>query len=121
LSIDGLHIAFPAVGKDGSIRGVAISAETGKVEFEKTDLSPTVDTIHHAAQWTPDGRSIALIDIRTGVDNLWTEPSASRPAQQLTHFTSGVILDFAWSHDGKQIAIARGTSQSDAVSFTSSK
>jgi Tol biopolymer transport system component len=91
------------------------------VEFEKADLSPTVDTIHHAAQWTPDGRSIALIDIRTGVDNLWTEPSASRPAQQLTHFTSGVILDFAWSHDGKQIAIARGTSQSDAVSFTSSK
>jgi Tol biopolymer transport system component len=121
LSIDALHIAFPAVGKDGSIRGVAISAETGKVEFEKTDLSPTVDAIHHAAQWTPDGRSVALIDIRTGVDNLWTEPSASRPAQQLTHFTSGLILDFAWSHDGKQIAIARGTSQSDAVMFTSSK
>jgi hypothetical protein len=64
---------------------------------------------------------VVLIDIRTGVDNLWTEPSASRPAQQLTHFTSGTILDFAWSHDGKQIAIARGTSQSDAVMFTSSK
>jgi Tol biopolymer transport system component len=121
LSLDGLHIAFPAVSKDGSVRGVALSAETGKVEFEKADLSPTVDPAHHAAQWTPDGRSVVLIDIRTGVDNLWTEPSASRPAQQLTHFTSGTILDFAWSHDGKQIAIARGTSQSDAVMFTSSK
>jgi Tol biopolymer transport system component len=121
LSLDGLHLAFPAVGKNGNIFGVAISTDTGRVEFTKEDLASTVDSAHLTAQWTPDGRSIALIDIRTGVDNLWTEPSASRPAQQLTHFTSGVILDFAWSHDGKQIAIARGTSQSDAVSFSSSK
>jgi Tol biopolymer transport system component len=121
LSLDGLHLAFPAVGKDGNIFGVAISSETGKVEFTKADLASTVDPAHLTAQWTPDGRSIALIDIRTGVDNLWTEPSASRPSQQLTHFTSGTILDFAWSHDGRQIAIARGTSQSDAVMFMSSK
>jgi Tol biopolymer transport system component/predicted Ser/Thr protein kinase len=120
LSLDGRHVAFPTVGKNEKVLGVAISAETGTVEFEKSDLSPTVDT-NRAAQWTPDGRAIALIDIRTGTPNLWTEPTSSSPARQLTHFTSGVIWYFAWSKDGKYIAIARGTSQSDAVLFRSAK
>ena len=120
LSLDGRHVAFPTVGKDEKVLGVAISAETGTVEFEKSDLSPTVDT-NRAAQWTPDGRAIALIDIRTGIPNLWTEPTSSSPSRQLTHFASGVIWAFAWSQDGKYLAIARGTSQSDAVLFKSEK
>jgi Tol biopolymer transport system component/predicted Ser/Thr protein kinase len=120
LSLDGRHVAFPTVGKEEKVVGVAISAETGTVEFEKSDLSPTVDT-NRAAQWTPDGRAIALIDIRTGVPNLWTEPTSSNPARQLTHFTSGVIWAFAWSQDGKYLAIARGTSQSDGVLFKSAE
>jgi len=32
-----------------------------------------------------------------------------------------VVWDFAWSPDGKYIALARGTDQSDAVLFTSAK
>ena len=121
VSLDGTHLAFPAVGENGKVLGVAISADTGAVEFEKSDLSQTVDTSHLAAQWTPDGRSIAVTDIRTGVPNLWTEPTPTTPSQQLTHFTTGTILGFAWSPDGKYIALIRGTNQNDAVMFTSSK
>ena len=122
ISSDGRLIAFPSAGKDGKVVGVAVSAENGQVVFEKDNLSPTADpTSNHIAQWTPDGSAIAFIDVRTGVPNLWTEPAATRPTQQLTHFNSGMIWYFAWSQDGKQIAIARGTSQSDAVMFTSSK
>ncbi len=36
----------------------------------------------------------------------------------LTHFVSEFIVWFAWSKDGKQIAIARGTGSSDAVMIT---
>jgi serine/threonine protein kinase len=122
ISSDGRLIAFPSAGKDGKVVGVAVSAENGQVVFEKDNLSPTADpTSNHVAQWTPDGSAIAFIDIRTGVPNLWTEPTSAHPTQQLTHFNSGMIWYFAWSQDGKQIAIARGTSQSDAVMFTSSK
>ncbi len=122
ISSDGRVIAFPAAGKDGKVVGVAVFAENGQVVFEKDNLSPTADpTSNHVAQWTPDGSAIAFIDVRTGVPNLWTEPAAAHPTQQLTHFNSGMIWYFAWSQDGKQIAIARGTSQSDAVMFTSSK
>jgi hypothetical protein len=45
----------------------------------------------------------------------------SGPTKQLSHFTSGVIWDYGWSPDGKFIALARRTDQSDAVLFTSAK
>jgi hypothetical protein len=34
---------------------------------------------------------------------------------KLTHFTANGISFFAWSRDGKQIALARGISTDDAV------
>ena len=37
------------------------------------------------------------------------------PASPLTHFTAESIASFAWTKDGKQIAIARGTLFQDAV------
>jgi hypothetical protein len=37
---------------------------------------------------------------------------------QLTHFTSDQIFAFGWSRDGKQLAVARGRSLSDAVLIT---
>src|ERR1700720_2038296 len=78
ISSDGRLIAFPTAGKDGKVVGVAVSAENGQVVFEKDNLSPTADpTSNHVAQWTPDGSAIAFIDIRTGVPNLWTEPTSA--------------------------------------------
>src|SRR6267143_900601 len=47
--------------------------------------------------------------------------SGTGPTKQLTHFTSGEVWDYGWSPDGKFIALARGTDQSDAVLFTSAK
>jgi Tol biopolymer transport system component len=76
----------------------------------------------HGVRWTPDGgRSLAAVDIRSGTPNLWSGIFGDGPANQLTHFTSGVVSDFGWSSDGKYIALARGTDQSDAVLFTSAK
>jgi eukaryotic-like serine/threonine-protein kinase len=67
-------------------------------------------------RWTPDGRAIASVD-GTG-SNLTLEPLDGEPPRQLTHFTVGpVIFDFAWSHDGKRLAIARTTTTNDIVLF----
>jgi hypothetical protein len=50
--------------------------------------------------------------------NLTLEPLDGEPPRQLTHFTVGpVIFDFAWSHDGKRLAIARTTTTNDIVLF----
>jgi Tol biopolymer transport system component len=71
----------------------------------------------------PDNRALAISDVRTGVPNLWTIPIVSpvTPPKQVTRFTSGAIWDCHYSPDGKTIVIARGSNQSDAVTFTNTK
>ncbi len=70
------------------------------------------------AKWMPDGRSVAGLTVVTPRSNLWAQPFDGKPAHQLTHFTDPrTIIDFAWSRDGKRLAIARTTSTSDIVLF----
>jgi eukaryotic-like serine/threonine-protein kinase len=50
-----------------------------------------------------------------GVDNIWLEPLDGKPHRQLTHFKKDRIFRFVLSPDGSQIAIERGSTESDAV------
>ncbi|MGB8673835.1 MAG: protein kinase, partial [Candidatus Acidiferrales bacterium] len=121
VSLDGRRFAYAALHKDGTIGGVVASAETGAVERELKGLK-TMDSSVRAGRWTPDGQSLVLVDIRTGVPNLWLIASFGSGAdRQLTRFASGQIWNFRYSPDGKSIAIARGANSSDAVMFTAPK
>ena len=124
LSPDGRHVVFASVSKDGVVIGVGVSAETGQVEGlgNQAATPETFDADVHLARWMPDGRAVAIVDIRTGTPNLWIDalvPGA--PEKQFSHFTSEKIWDFHWSRDGKYIALARGSDASDVVLFTSAK
>jgi serine/threonine protein kinase len=66
-------------------------------------------------QWMPDGRALAYVDMAG--TNIWVQRLAGGPPRQLTHFTDRTIEDFAWSHDGKRLAIARSTATNDIVLF----
>jgi hypothetical protein len=66
-------------------------------------------------RFTPDGRGVAFKD-PTNV-NVMAQPFDGRPAYPVTHFTSGDILDFAWSADGARLAIVRATTTNDIVLF----
>jgi Tol biopolymer transport system component len=66
-------------------------------------------------QWAPDGRSVAFVVDQGDHENLWAQPIAGGSPRMLTHFTAQGIDRFAFSPDGKRIAIARGTATSDAV------
>jgi Tol biopolymer transport system component len=121
ISRDGRHALIASFDKSGTIVGVMVSAVTGAQEGAEIKLGDTFYDSAHGFSWTPDGRSLAAVDIRSGTPSLLSGVFASGPAKQLTHFTSGVVWDFAWSPDGKYIALARGTDQSDAVLFTSAK
>jgi hypothetical protein len=50
-----------------------------------------------------------------GVDNLWLQPLDGKAHRQLTHFNKDRIFRFVYSPDGAQLAIERGTLESDAV------
>jgi serine/threonine protein kinase len=67
-------------------------------------------------RWTPDGRAIAYYDLATR--NIWIQSLEGSTPRQLTHFTDGrEIADFAWSHDGKRLAISRVSTNNDIVLF----
>jgi len=67
-------------------------------------------------KWMPDGRAVAYID--TTLSNLWGLPIDGTTPYQFTKFTDGrTITDFAWSRDGKRLAISRSVTTNDIVLF----
>jgi len=52
-----------------------------------------------------------------GVDNLWTQTLDGKNRKPLTGFTKDLIIRYAFSQDGKQIAIEHGTVEADAFLF----
>jgi len=66
--------------------------------------------------WMPAGRAVAYAD--TARFNLWTASLDGGPPRQFTHFNDGrTITAFAWSRDGKRLAIARSMTTDDIVLF----
>jgi eukaryotic-like serine/threonine-protein kinase len=112
ISPDGTMVAVHLWGKTATSPSVlaAISAQGG-------------DPLYHfdapaglfGLAWLPDGKAFCYVLTRDGVSNLWEQPLAGGAARQLTHFKSGLILDFAWSLDGKQLALARGNYNTNVV------
>jgi hypothetical protein len=114
-------VAFATPGKDGKVVLAVVSADSGTLEAEPT-IPPTLDQAAHSSEWAPDNRSMVLSDIRSGTPNIWSLPVIGNgPERQLTHFTSGQVWDFHYTHDGKSVVYARGNNQSDVVLFTAAK
>ena len=61
-----------------------------------------------AAGWSPDGKSIIYEKDENNVSNLWSISLDGGKERQLTNWPSEQIFWFAWSRDGKQLAVARG-------------
>jgi hypothetical protein len=56
-----------------------------------------------------------------GVSNLWSQPTDGGLAKQITNFKTDRILTFAFSPDGRKLALARGKTTSDAVLINEAK
>lgn len=64
--------------------------------------------------WAPDGKSVSFINDVHGVSNIWQQPISGGPAAPVTHFTTGKIFNFQWSHRGR-LVLSRGSEMTDAV------
>ena len=65
--------------------------------------------------WTPDGQSLTY-GVGDGLaDNLWNQGMGGGPPRRITNFDTGEILRFAWSRDGKRLAIVRGSHSQDVI------
>ena len=65
--------------------------------------------------WSHEGDAIDYVLAKHGVSNVWRQKLTGGPPQQITNFRSGLIFDFRWSHDGRQVALARGSKTSDVI------
>ena len=99
--------------KNGRIKGYILPSSGGAPLFAG-DPPSTIDPTGIIG-WMPDGRGMVALDNRTGIPNLWTLPFDGSPVKQLTHFTKSEIHGFAWSPDGKRIALSRGPIEQNVV------
>ena len=120
---------FPAVSPDGKwvaafVEGTAYGGKpminivpfTGGPATKSFEVSPGfVPDLHPVLRWTPDGNALTYVDDSNGADNIWSQPVNGGPRKPLTNFKSDSISCFAWSRDGKRLAIARGPVTTDVV------
>ena len=126
ISPDGKWIAclyFPDPADPEKRKIALIPFEGGQpaksIDFQRAIHPQVTDS---GIKWTPDGRALAYLDARKGVYDVWLQPLDGGPPKQLTHFgKSNGVFSFAWSRDGKQLAMARGTHVSDVVLISNFK
>ena len=81
------------------------------------DVTPEVN-LGSGPEWTPDGKGITYIVRRGETESLWLQPIDGSPPRQLTKFDQPYINRRVYSRDGKQIAIVRAESLSNAIMLT---
>jgi Tol biopolymer transport system component len=69
----------------------------------------------HGLRWSPDGKGLQYLLTLNGASNVWEQPLTGGAPRQNTNFTSGLIFDFSWSRDGRQLYLAKGDLSSDVV------
>lgn len=111
------YVPAVAVSPDGKWNAVGYWDKEGIkiaiIPFEGGEPIKTLD-IWSRVSWTPDGRALAYIDPRDP-SNISSLPLDGGPPRKLTDFKSDRIFSFAWSRDGKQLALARGTLSNDVI------
>jgi serine/threonine protein kinase/Tol biopolymer transport system component len=110
VSPDGKSIVF--ISAEDPNRRVLVVCDLPTCSTRRTLPAPVATRL----RWTPDGRGIAYDGPGS---SLWVLPLDGKPPRQLTRFTDGrTIVDFAWSRDGKRLAIARATVKDNIVLFS---
>jgi Tol biopolymer transport system component len=65
--------------------------------------------------WAPGGKAITFPRVVDGVTNVWIRERSGGTPRQLTQFKEGELGWFAWSPDGKRLAVSHGVGSSDVV------
>ena len=116
VSPDGKTIAFVLRRGGNSNRIALVSFDGGEIiKTFAAVLETNPLSNNQNLEWTPDGSAIYYIALNNGVSNIWRQPIDGSPPAQVTQFATGRIFNFAYSADGQQLALSRGSLDSDVV------
>ena len=121
-SPDGKWLAFWQIDNKANSRWrlAVLSLESGKI-VNSFEIAPTVHVQWDTQlRWTADSRSLAYVDTRAGMENLWSQSLDGSPAKQLTNFNESRIFSFGWSQTGTFVS-SRGVTTSDVVLITDAR
>ena len=93
---------------------IAIVPIAGGEPIKTFNFEPAV-TVVTQVQWSNDGKAILYTTNTNNVTNIWSQPIDGGEAKQVTDFKELYMTGFAWSRDGKQLAVSRSNYSRDAV------
>jgi eukaryotic-like serine/threonine-protein kinase len=109
VSRDGRRLVFYTSDPENRFKLVVCDLPTCA---NRISLDPPLNYAYGTLRFTPDGQAIAYFS----GSNIWSQPIKGGPLRQITHFDdSRQIVNFAWSRDGKRLAVARATVTNDVV------
>ena len=126
------NVGPPSISPDGAlvayvrVDGQGASAKS-KFIVQKLEGGASVQEIEAPLSisnlgWPPDGHALTYVHNTTGnTTNVYMQPLIGGPPIQLTHFDTepALIAAYAWSRDGKKIAITRARyNDTDVVMFS---
>jgi Tol biopolymer transport system component len=101
LSPDGKRLMYGTIDEQHP-KGVMVVCDLPRCATSKY-VAPVPPTPVSFLKWTPDGLGLAYINQA----NIWVQPLDGSTPYQLTNFIDGRVGTFAWSRDGKRLALTR--------------
>jgi Tol biopolymer transport system component len=117
VSPDGSQIAclYRETQPNAPVNKIAIIPFAGGDPIKVLELPKSYRQTNAGLRWTPDGRAVTYVDMTGGVSNIWSLPVNGGKPVQLTNFKTDQIFWYAFSRDGKQLALSRGKETSDVI------
>ncbi|MEE8367931.1 MAG: protein kinase [Thermoanaerobaculia bacterium] len=113
LSPDGEQIMARVWNTESQVWQVGIYPIEGGAATQTIDIGQGSQTT-----WSPDGEAITYVLAEEGILNLWNRPLDGGEPIQLTFFDDeelNQLNTYAWSPDGSQLVISRGSQVADIV------
>jgi Tol biopolymer transport system component len=114
ISPDGRQLAaFYRDPEPNSPLKILIMPAEGGEPLRTLDTPPGMSPMR--LRWSPDGQAVDIIVTREEASNLWRLPLAGGKPRQLTDWKTDLTYWFAWSRDGRTLAVSRGNETLDLV------
>lgn len=113
ISPDGKLIAYMKMDETKKRTVIALMPFAGGEPLKVFDAMTVPQYL--ILRWSPDGRALHYINTPNGVSNIWSQPLDGSSPKPITNFKSDNIYRFAWSRDGKILALDKGITLNDIV------